>query len=140
MHVTREKLLGKLKAGFPTLQSARLQKALHYLEGIGFQPLNWTGNRSSKWRSIIYFSVLSCFSAVFKEELGTVLGVKARIHVNPQASPIFYKARTVPFARRDKVEADLDQLLKEDIIEPVRFSNWAAPIVPVVNIINVDIN
>ena len=43
----------------------------------------------------------------------------------------FYKTRTVPFALRDKVEADLDRLLKEDIIEPMRISDWAAPIVPV---------
>ena len=74
--------------------------------------------------------VFSCFSAVFKEDLGTVQGVKARIHVNPQASPIFYKARRVPCALRDKVETDLDRLLKVDIIEPLRFSNWAAPNVP----------
>ena len=69
--------------------------------------------------------------------------MKARIHINPQASPIFYKARTVPFALRDKVEADLDQLLKEDIIEPVKFSNWTAPIVPVpkgVNTIQISVD
>lgn len=32
---------------------------------------------------------------------------------------------------KPKVEAELERLLKEKIIEPVQFSNWAAPIVPV---------
>ena len=48
----------------------------------------------------------------------------------PSSLTHFYKARTVPFALRDKVETNLDRLLKLDIIEPVRFSIWAAPIVP----------
>ena len=75
--------------------------------------------------------VLTRFDEVFDEGLGTVLGVKAKIHVNPQTTPLFHKARPVPHALKSKIEAELDRLLKEDIIEPVRFSNWATPIVPV---------
>ena len=38
----------------------------------------------------------------------------------------------VPYALRTKVEQELDRLEKSGIIEPVQFSEWAAPIVPVV--------
>ena len=38
----------------------------------------------------------------------------------------------MPYALRSKVEAELDRLEKEGVIEPVQFSDWAAPIVPVV--------
>ncbi|BHF69984.1 hypothetical protein SprV_0301303100 [Sparganum proliferum] len=43
----------------------------------------------------------------------------------------FFKARTVPYAVAPKVEEELDRLQKADIIEPVQYSEWAAPIVPV---------
>ena len=39
---------------------------------------------------------------------------------------------TVPYAMRDKVEQELTRLQKQGVIEPVRFADWAAPVVPVV--------
>ena len=69
---------------------------------------------------------------VFKEELGLVQGVKAKLHVDPQAQPRFFKPRKVPYALRGKVEAELDRLESEGVIEKVPTSDWAAPIVPVV--------
>ncbi len=38
----------------------------------------------------------------------------------------------MPYVLRERVEGELDRLERESIIEPVEFSNWAAPIVPVV--------
>ena len=75
--------------------------------------------------------LLNKYGSVFRDGLGTVQGMKAKIHVKEQAQPQFYRARTVPYAIREKVEADLDRLEQEGIIEPVQFSDWAAPIVPV---------
>ena len=51
-----------------------------------------------------------------------VKGVTAKIHVDPQACPRFCKPRSVPFAMKQKVEEELERLLKEGIIEPVQFS------------------
>ena len=53
------------------------------------------------------------------------------IELVPNASPQFCKARTVPYALRDKVEETLKALIEEGTLEPVEFSNWAALIVPV---------
>ena len=38
----------------------------------------------------------------------------------------------MPYILRERVEKELDRLLSEGIIEPVQFSDWAAPIVPIV--------
>ncbi len=56
----------------------------------------------------------------------------AKIHVYPSAQPRFCKPRAIPYALRRKVEEELERLQRTGIIEPVQFSDWAAPIVPVV--------
>ena len=48
---------------------------------------------------------------------------------------IFFKARTVLYALRDKLEETLKTLVKEGNLEPVEFSNWATAIVPMLKVI-----
>lgn len=76
--------------------------------------------------------ILDEYSEVFEDKLGTVRGVTAKIHVESTAIPRFHKARSVPFVLWPKVEKELERLQQQGIIEPVHFSDWAAPIVPVV--------
>ena len=76
-------------------------------------------------------SVVSKFPEVFKEELGTFKGIEVSFDVEESISPKYFKARNVPYAMRAKVDAALDKLLEQEIIQPVAHSNWAAPIVPV---------
>ena len=49
-----------------------------------------------------------------------------------KAKPLFCKARPVPYAFRGKVNTEIDRLTREEVIEPVEFADWAAPIIPVV--------
>ena len=76
--------------------------------------------------------MLETHSSVFQEGLGKVEGVKAKIYVDPTKRPRFFKARPVAYALREKIETELDRLVKEGTIEPVEFSEWATPIVPIV--------
>lgn len=76
--------------------------------------------------------IMAKYSDVFKDELGTLRGTTVKLSVDPKAQPRFYKPRPVPYAMRAKVEAELERLQQAGVIEPVEFSNWAAPIVPVV--------
>ena len=39
--------------------------------------------------------------------------------------------RSIPFALQPKVHAELERLVKAGVTEPVQFSDWTAPIVPV---------
>ena len=76
--------------------------------------------------------LLKRHAEVFKDELGLVRDAPAKIHVDPSVQPRFCKPRTLPYALRGKVEQELERLERTGIIEPVQFSEWAAPIVPVV--------
>ena len=76
--------------------------------------------------------VLQKHKEVFKKELGTLKGIEAAIALKAEHQPRFCQARVVPYALRPKVEAEIDRLCEEGIISPLKFSDWATPIVPVV--------
>ena len=97
--------------------------------------LNWKEIFSvteQECNSVNLESLLSTYREVFKDELGTIQGVKAKIYVDENAPPKYFKARPVPYALKKKIELELDRLEKQGQITRVQFSEWAAPIVPVV--------
>ena len=75
--------------------------------------------------------ILDRHKIVFEDKLGKVEGFEAKFHINPDVQPRFHKARPVPYALQPKVEASLRKLEADGVIKPVQFSQWAAPIVPV---------
>ena len=100
---------------------------------------DWLSHLRLDWAEIHHIShadslqvVLDRHTTVFKESLGRVEGVTAKIHVDSTAQPKFFKARPVPYALREKLEKELDHLVKEGVIQPVTHSDWATPVVPVV--------
>ncbi|XP_062606687.1 uncharacterized protein K02A2.6-like [Saccostrea cucullata] len=70
--------------------------------------------------------------SVFQSDIGTVKGIEATLNLKPDAKPKFCKARSVPYALKPKVEAELDKLVRDGIITKVDYSEWATPIVPVI--------
>ncbi len=44
---------------------------------------------------------------------------------------MLFKARSVAYSMQPLVDKELDKLVKDGVIEPVHFADWAAPIVPV---------
>lgn len=71
------------------------------------------------------------FPNVFSPGLGHCTKIKAKLHLKPDARPVFCKARPVPFGAKEAIEAELDRLISIGAIKKVEFSNWAAPILAV---------
>lgn len=76
--------------------------------------------------------IMTQYEELFRDDLGELKGQTVQIKIKSDAQPKFCKARTVPFAMKKQVEDELDRLQKSGVIEPVTFSRWAAPIVPVI--------
>ena len=76
-------------------------------------------------------AVLKKHKVLFQEGLGKLQGYKAKLQIDPGAHPKFFKARTIPYTMKEKIEQEIDRLVEVGIIEPMQFSDWPAPIVPV---------
>ena len=94
--------------------------------------LNWKEIHKIHTKQASLEEILTDHSSLFKDELGTIKGTTAKLHIDPDARPRFFRPRSVPYALQTRVDQALEKLQTEGIIEPVEFSEWAAPIVPVV--------
>ncbi|XP_049267196.1 uncharacterized protein K02A2.6-like [Rhipicephalus sanguineus] len=77
-------------------------------------------------------TMLSMYSDVFAPDLGLLRGPPVHLTVKEGARPRFCKARTVPYALKRMVSAELDRLVNEGVLSPVTSAEWATPVVPVV--------
>ena len=68
---------------------------------------------------------------LFKEELGKLKGEQAKVHVDGDWAPIFFRPRPLPYSMRKKAEQDIQRLKQDEVTEPVEYSDWAEPIIPV---------
>lgn len=55
-------------------------------------------------------------------------GPEVHIECKEGSTPVFQRARPVPFPLREKVNEELKRMMAEDIITPVKHSQWATPL------------
>ena len=118
-----------------------LQLIVHVVDGQGPNLLgrDWLSkfkiNELSNIHTLVTPSkldqILNKHTVIFEEGLGTLRDVKVKLLVDLSVTPKFYKARTIPFALKDRVETEIQKLEASGIISPVDQSDCAAPIVPV---------
>ena len=75
--------------------------------------------------------IISDYKVVFSDELETLKDFQANIPIDPQVTPKYFCARPVLYSLKEKIEHELDRLVKLGIYCPVASSKWAVPIVPV---------
>nr|XP_029723943.1 uncharacterized protein K02A2.6-like [Aedes albopictus] len=81
--------------------------------------------------SVALNELFQTYGKVFEDSIGKISSVQARLTLKPNATPVFLKARKVPFNLQKVVEDELDKLVSEGVLTKVDNSNWATPIVPV---------
>jgi len=65
---------------------------------------------------------------VFKPDLGTIKGIITKLEMKVEAQPKFSKARPVPYALQEAVEAEYNRLESKSIVEKVEFSECETPL------------
>ncbi|XP_045469073.1 uncharacterized protein K02A2.6-like [Harmonia axyridis] len=76
--------------------------------------------------------LFSKYKRFFEPGLGTFTKGKISIKLKSDGiTPKFFRARPLPFAMKEKVEQELERLLSLGVIEPVDYSPWGTPVVPV---------
>lgn len=66
---------------------------------------------------------------VFSEQLGECTEFTAHLELKEGAKPKFCRARPIPLALKEKVKAEIDRLVDQQVLTPVNTSNWATPLV-----------
>ena len=145
LHV-RVKHSGQQRSGMRLFVVDGRTPALFGRDWLRSLPLNWSEIKElqkAKWVESAEASKLMAnvthaavrrmihqHSAIFEPGIGKLQAPPATFHLK-QHTPKFIKARTVPFSQRDKVKTELNRLQAEGIISPVKFSDYATPIVPI---------
>ena len=94
--------------------------------------LDWaTLNHISEVESSELKKLLKDHSVLFAEGLGKIKGTTARLYLKEGGRPRFYRARQVPYSIRDQVAKEIDRQVELGILEPVKFSPWGTPVVPI---------
>ena len=101
------------------------------IQGGTRQPKVQTTGLQGNTHSVIAEELMQEFSSVFDGEVTAMEGETFAIALMEGAKPFCVKTpRTVPFAYRDKLKKELDQLQQQGIITPVTEpTEWCSPIV-----------
>ena len=60
------------------------------------------------------------FTHVFEQSIGAMANIKVHIELKDDAKPRFHKARSVPYALKQKIETELDRLVNPKQAGPFR--------------------
>ena len=89
---------------------------------------NWLTELRLDWKAVhaislnhLLESILEQNKEIFQQGLYKIKGSEAKLHVNTQAKPLYFKARSVPFVLKQKVEQELERLESQDVIIPIPF-------------------
>uniref|UniRef100_A0A914UTP1 RNA-directed DNA polymerase n=1 Tax=Plectus sambesii TaxID=2011161 RepID=A0A914UTP1_9BILA len=74
-------------------------------------------------------ATLKKYKDVFQPGLGHCTNRTIHLELKQDARPVWCKARPVPFAKKQRAEKELDWLVANGVITPVKHSDWAAPVV-----------
>ena len=63
--------------------------------------------------------IFEAYPQVFSGKIGRLKGVEIKLHIDPEVKPVYEPHRRIPFHMREKVEAELEAMESDGIIEDV---------------------
>ncbi|KAJ0172968.1 hypothetical protein K1T71_011144 [Dendrolimus kikuchii] len=75
--------------------------------------------------------LIKLYPKLFSNQLGCFNKYEIDLPLKSDAKPVFMKSRPVPYALKEKINAELHRLESLGILVPVKHSDYASPIVPV---------
>ena len=115
-----------------------LKKAIPKGRGPSLFGRNWLERIKVNWNDVNHLQdsavdrIVNKHKNLFRDELGTLKEMTAKIFVTQMHNLVFFKPRPVPYLLKEKVGIEIEHLQQAGIIKPVMFSDRAAPVVPVV--------
>lgn len=76
-------------------------------------------------------SLLNKYKELAEPGLAKIKNIQAKLKLKPDVTPVFLKARAVPFKLIPLVEEEIQNLVSEGVLVKVNTSEWATPIVPI---------
>lgn len=96
---------------------------------INLQDMKPKINSVSKNTELIS-EIKSKFPKIVAKEIDTPIeGYTAELVMKENSRPIFHCAYTVPYKLKDSISNEIDKMCKLNIFRPIKFSNWASPLV-----------
>ena len=98
---------------------------------------NWLEKIKIDWNSVYSVQkqslspLINKYNYLFSDSLRLLQDASAKLYVNIEAAPKFFRARPVPYQLKDEIIVEFRRLQDLGIITPVQHSEWAALIVPV---------
>ena len=71
------------------------------------------------------------FPDLFKKELGCLKDFELEVAFKPDATPIFHKPRTVPYALLEDLNAAYEAGIRKGVWVPTSFNDYGTPVVPI---------
>lgn len=110
---------------FETSEKVVLCIRMTNIGGASFVGVNGSGSHDSRrWSCIV---CMPPTAHAMRAEIGVIGGQSSGFV--PTSVTIFCRARPLPYALRDRVDAELDAIMATGVIEPVDCSDWATQLV-----------
>ncbi|XP_053692131.1 uncharacterized protein K02A2.6-like [Sabethes cyaneus] len=105
---------------------SELNNALKFLGDEQVNTLTIAEPEITKVQQLRLSHLISRFDDVFGESAGKLAGPPATLHLKPGATPVFAKAREIPFALRDLYAKEIDKKILSGLYQRVESSEWAS--------------
>ena len=108
-----------------------------YLNRPTLMGKDWLIKLKLDWNSVFHVestkleTLLEQYSDMFEDSYEGISGVEAHVRIKEGATPVYCRPRPVPYALKESVEKELNNLEKNKVIVNTDYSDWATPIVVV---------